>query len=64
LSCAYTLGLLEAIDNAQQSLDSETWLRRWLPVKKKLVEKWIPSFTQRAIREAQELDIPALPRPE
>lgn len=64
LSCAYTLALLEAIDDAQQSLDPRTWLERWLPVKQKLVKKWIPSFSQRAMREASKIDIPTLPRPE
>ncbi|WOD16954.1 hypothetical protein [Paraburkholderia kirstenboschensis] len=64
LSCAYTLGLLEAIDNAQRSLDPKTWLQRWLPVKQRLVEKWIPSFSERAIREAKQVDIPPMPRPE
>lgn len=64
LSCAYTFGLLEAIDRAQLSLDPMTWLNRWQPVKQQLLEKWLPSFSSRAVERAKEIDIPPMPRPE
>lgn len=64
LSYAYTLALLEAIDGAQLSLDANTWLERWGPVKTRLVKTWIPSFSKRAMSGAREIDIPSLPRPE
>jgi hypothetical protein len=64
LSCAYTLGLLDAVNNAQQSMEPASWLNRWAPVKERLTEKWIPSFSRQAMTCARNIDIPKMPRPE
>lgn len=64
LSCAYTIALLESIDNAQQSLEPATWINRWGPVKRRILKKWLPSFSRQAMTKAREVSIPPLPRPE
>ncbi len=64
LSYAYSISLLEAINRAQTSMAPQVWLTRWAPVHKKLIGKWLPSFTERAVKDARKLHIPPMATPE
>jgi len=64
LSYAYSINLLDAINRAQTTMTPLAWLNRWVPVRQKLIEKWLPSFSAKAVREARMLDIPPMVLPE
>jgi hypothetical protein len=42
----------------------QVWLTRWAPVHKKLIEKWLPSFTESAVEDAKKLHLPPMATPE
>jgi hypothetical protein len=64
LSCAYAYGLLDAIDRAQSSMTPENWIERLGPIKQRLHDHWLPSFSKKAVEGARKIHIPIMPKPE
>ncbi len=64
LSYAYSLNLVDAINRAQTSVTAAAWFKRFAPVKKKLLERWLPAFTTDAVNAARELHLPPMVPPE
>lgn len=60
-ACAQAWNLLAAIDDAAGEIAPATWLRRWAPVKKRLLEFWLPSFPVETSTNAKTIMLAKLP---
>lgn len=60
-SCAQAWNLLSAIDQAASEIAPDAWLKRWAPVKQKLLEVWLPQFTTQAHELAKSYRLHPLP---
>jgi hypothetical protein len=60
-SCAQAWNLLAAIDQAASEIAPDAWLTRWAPVKRKLLEVWLPRFSTRAQEAAKTYRLHPLP---
>lgn len=60
-ACAQAWNLLSAIDDAASEIAPDAWLTRWSPVKKKLVEVWLPRFPASVVEKARTITLAKLP---
>ncbi|WP_143745632.1 hypothetical protein [Massilia sp. KIM] len=60
-ACAQAWNLLAAVDDAAGDIAPAAWLRRWAPVKTKLVEFWLPSFSHQIEAKARAIKLAKLP---
>lgn len=60
-ACAQAWNLLYAIDDAAGEIAPAAWLERWSPVKKRLVEFWLPSFPGETVAKAKAIRLAKLP---
>jgi hypothetical protein len=60
-ACAQAWNLLDAIDDAAGEIAPDAWLERWSPVKKRLLEFWLPRFPSAIVAKAKSLKLAKLP---
>ena len=60
-ACAQAWNLLYAIDEAAGEIAPAAWLERWSPIKKRLVEFWLPSFPSETVAKAKTIRLAKLP---
>lgn len=58
---AQAWNLLAAIDEAASTMAPESWVKRWSPVKGKLLQHWLPCFPKPVIEEAKNIRLRPLP---
>ena len=56
--------LLEAVRRAAETVAPQAWLKRMAPVQQKLLDTWLPQFSEQVRKAAQKLSLPPLPVPE
>lgn len=60
-SCAQAWNLLDAIDAAAEELAPDAWMTRWAPVRKTLLEFWLPLIPAAVKEEAKKMMLGKLP---
>ncbi len=60
-ACAQAWNLLNAIDDAAAEIAPDAWLTRWSPIKKKLLEVWLPRFSPAVVEKARTITLAKLP---
>jgi hypothetical protein len=60
-ACAQAWNLLNAIDDAAAEIAPDAWLTRWSPIKKKLLEVWLPRFPASVVEKARTITLAKLP---
>jgi hypothetical protein len=60
-ACAQAWNLLNAIDDAASEIAPYAWLKRWSPIKKKLLEVWLPRFPGSVLAQAKTMTLAKLP---
>lgn len=60
-SCAQAWNLLDAIDEAAEQLAPDAWMSRWAPVRKTLVEFWLPLIPTSVKDEAKTMMLGKFP---
>lgn len=58
---AQAWNLLYAIDEAAVEIAPDAWLTRWAPIKEKLLQVWLPSFTNLIQEQAKRIKLAKLP---
>lgn len=60
-ACAQAWNLLAAINEAASEISPNAWLTKWAPVKKKLLEIWLPRFPNSVQYQAKRMTLAKLP---
>lgn len=60
-ACAQAWNLLSAIDDAAAEIAPDAWLKRWAPVKTKLLDVWLPRFPPAVVEKAKTMTLAKLP---
>ena len=63
-ACAQAHNLLEAVRRAAETMAPQAWLKRMAPLQQKLLDTWLPQFSEPVRKAAQMLSLPPLPVPE
>jgi hypothetical protein len=63
-ACAQAHNLLEAVRRAAETMAPQAWLKRMAPVQQKLLDTWLPQFSEPLRKAAEKLSLPPLPVPE
>jgi len=63
-ACAQAHNLLEAVRRAAETMAPQAWLKRVAPIQQKLLDTWLPQFSEQVRGAAQKLSLPPLPVPE
>jgi hypothetical protein len=59
--CAQAWNLLDAVNEAANAVAPQSWLTRWAPVKSKLLQSWLPSFSSEVQEKAKLINLRKLP---
>lgn len=60
-ACAQAWSLLHAIDQAAGEIAPDAWRLRWLPVKERLLNYWLPQFEESVTTQVRASRLPLLP---
>lgn len=63
-ACAQAHNLLDAVRCATETMAPQAWLKRMAPVQQKLLDTWLPQFSEPVRKAAQKFSLPPLPVPE
>jgi len=63
-ACGQAHSLLEAVRRAAETMAPQAWLQRMAPVEERLLNTWLPQFSEAVRNAAEKLSLPALPVPE
>jgi hypothetical protein len=63
-ACGQAHNLLEAVRRATATMAPRAWLKRMAPVQERLLNTWLPQFSEPVRRAAEKLSLPPLPVPE
>ena len=63
-ACGQAHSLLEAVRRAAETMAPQAWLKRMAPVEERLLNTWLPQFSETVRKAAEKMSLPPLPVPE